>query len=603
MPDVGIGTYQKLGSAGTPDAPRVIAANAQNSTVVRITFDQVMKASNPAESNDALNPGNYSFIAHGGSAAVSAASVVNTGDSKSFDVTINEEFTGGGAYTVEVENAVGSLTGDVVNPTYDSAGFVGIGVDPQVSAANTEDPFTVRVTFSEAMLQNAALTNKDNYTITTFPGAAPAVLSVSVVDATHVDCTTEEQREGASYVIEVENVHDAAYNPIDLANNTAPFTGDGEGPYFVQTKGTGHTEVEATFNEDVVLSEATNKSNWTFYKTSEPGTPLSIQSVASLLLSKYEITLDAGMESGVSYTIEATNIHDLIGNPVEPDPASGTLTGIGNSPPEIIFSPEDDTREVPIRTYVRVTLVDTSTGFTGIEETDSKIVIRYLDAAGVEVEEKVVWNGVIQDSFDAYAKGDPLSTSGISYYFRPKGKTWQPNKQYEIEAYAADKEGANNTQISTFTTGIPICFEDNPPALTQLEAKIIAGTGYTNTDKLLKLFLANCTQSVSKHVQARTLMWQAASVTDLRSLLTGLFDFDLTSNIQLCDRQPVSAIYSALSSKVGLAYAAINETTIINEHAKQLMRTRLDNNSPIYVVNTIAVILMMAVLEVMLKET
>jgi hypothetical protein len=587
-------------SAASPDAPTLISASAIAQKTVRVTYDQYVKASNPSDPDDALNPSNYSFVAGGGATGITPASVAAVSTSV-FDVTLNEEMTNGGSYTLTINNVV-NLLGEVISAPWNQTAFTGLGVQPQVSAAVAIDAFTVRVTFNEAMLQNAALINKDNYTIATFPGAAPDVLSVSVVDSTHVDCTTEEQRDGASYAISVVNVYDIALNPIDLAHNSAGFTGVGEGPYFTQVRATGNLTVEATFNEDVVLGEAVDKTNWTFYKTAAPGVPLAIDSVASISLSKYEITLVAGMESGVSYTVEATDIHDLIGNPVDPDPATDTFTGIGNSPPNIIFSPEDDTREVPLRTYVRVTLVDDSEEFTGIEETATRIVVRYLDAVGVGVDEKVVWNGVIQSGFDAYSKGDPLSTSGISYYFRPKGKVWQANKQYEIEVYAEDIEGANNTQISTFTTGVPICFEDNLPALTQLEAKIIAGTGYPNTDKLLKLFLSKCTQSVSKHIQARTLMWHAASVTDLRSLLTGIFDFNLTATIQLCDRQPVSVIYSALASKVSLAYAAINETTIVNEHAKQLMRTRLNNNSPVYVVNTMAVILMMAILEAMLKE-
>ena len=61
-----------------------------------------------------------------------------------------------------------------------TAPFTGIGVKPQVSSAEALTTSSVKVTFNEAMTNNAALRNASNYTITpTGTGVSRSVSSVA----------------------------------------------------------------------------------------------------------------------------------------------------------------------------------------------------------------------------------------------------------------------------------------------------------------------------------------------------------------------------------------------------------------------------------------
>lgn len=211
--------------AGLPTVaiyPQVVSAVASADNKVQVTFDMEMEQSDPGAANDALNLSNYQLTTVlGVSRAVNSVSLVQ-GDPTIVELTLDGEMTNGVNYTVTVSN-VESTDGSLIDPSYDDYTFTGLGTAPQLVSASIQSRVVVRVTFNEAMLNNAALTNPTNYVITGNGGLA--VYSVTVVDSTHVDLYVSQMEHGVTYIVEVSNVQDTAYNIIDAAHDTATFVG------------------------------------------------------------------------------------------------------------------------------------------------------------------------------------------------------------------------------------------------------------------------------------------------------------------------------------------------------------------------------------------
>lgn len=115
--------------------------------------------------------------------------------------------------------------------------YSGVGVDPQLLSALALSAFRVRLTFSERMTANAALSDLANYTLTPASGsAARSVVLVLPLGATPTEVILI--LDGAltpgtgNYDITAAGVVDLALNPIDAAADTVSFDGydAGDGP-------------------------------------------------------------------------------------------------------------------------------------------------------------------------------------------------------------------------------------------------------------------------------------------------------------------------------------------------------------------------------------
>jgi hypothetical protein len=114
-------------------------------------------------------------------------------------------------------------------------GKIGNSVDttaPHVSSASAISGTTVRVTFNEAMADDAALVNPANYT---FSGSVAITCSAATrVDSTQVDLTVNEMTGGAAYVLTVRSTapapSDVIGNIVDSGRAVASFTGLGAPP-------------------------------------------------------------------------------------------------------------------------------------------------------------------------------------------------------------------------------------------------------------------------------------------------------------------------------------------------------------------------------------
>lgn len=104
--------------------PKLLSALALDHMLVRVEFDEAMKASNAAATDDALNPNNYAFSTPTQPAVpIYAVSVVKVTDFQ-YDITVHMEMTPGAVYTVDV-SAVEDAFGNVIAPPDDAAEFSG----------------------------------------------------------------------------------------------------------------------------------------------------------------------------------------------------------------------------------------------------------------------------------------------------------------------------------------------------------------------------------------------------------------------------------------------------------------------------------------------
>lgn len=91
---------------------------------------------------------------------------------------------------------------------------------------------------------------------------------------------------------------------------TFGFTSVGVGPTISYVRQTSAVDLEVTFDEDVQSAMALDTANWAITGG------YSIASVSESLANVYVLTLNAALLSATSYTLTATNIEDLAGNPV-----------------------------------------------------------------------------------------------------------------------------------------------------------------------------------------------------------------------------------------------------------------------------------------------
>lgn len=144
---------------------------------------------------------NYTITPSGGAAAVTVITATASGDPGTYITLATSEHTDGGVYTV----AWAGLT----NITDGSDGYVGTGTAPAISSATLTAAKTLRVVWSEAMTNNAALTTAANYVV------APSVVvsSVARINATTVDLTLAERLPATSGTITANGPQDLALNP------------------------------------------------------------------------------------------------------------------------------------------------------------------------------------------------------------------------------------------------------------------------------------------------------------------------------------------------------------------------------------------------------
>ena len=573
--------------------PVVTFAIATGEDTVNVSFDQHMRAVSAVGDNDVLDPSHYVIGGSGVPRTVTSVAVVNISPT-TVELTLNGEMTDGAGYNVTVSDVV-SYYAAPLDTRYNDANFTGQGAFPtftvpQVSV--TESQLTVE--FSELMDHDAALETASNYQI-----AGPTTITVTsaaavdTVDRTLVTCQLSNEAQGGSpYTMTVSNVRDASWNEIQTPGNVASFDGVGVPPQ-VNPSATAinfHT-VRVVFNERVL--HADEAGSYSILPALAVNGPLGV-------IDDYTYELDTGFQTaGASYTITVSSaVTDLPGNPIDSAHDEAVFTGLGYSPPEITMAPGDGSTGVSLRKELLVTARDPLKEFTGIDMSSWWVRVAYLPGDDRPLVTKyAVQGGVIQPGFrgGVYA-GDPYNQDvGITLWVLPSTGRWLPDTEYTVTSYVQDNEAAPNTnlQIGSFYTGRASCFEDNLPDPTSTDAAMTASIAqYPNCSKLRSIILENCSASPYTLARVRTLLSHACA-TDLKTTMAGYLDFSLVDSIRLCDKLPLMDLYAKLSRFSAAAYAAIDEVPNLTNQARNLIRQRLRSPSAVYVVNAIAVTVVM----------
>lgn len=585
-PSYGLVAPHLVYSAAATDPPQVVSAVATAYNKVRVQFDQEVNKSDPGNSNDALNPANYAFT--GGLTATSVVLVIP--GPTLVEVTVDQEMLGGGTYEVEVSN-VTNLFGELINPLYDTAGFTGIGIAPEVSSAAAQDAWTVRVTFNEDMKNNAALTTPANYT---FTGSLLASAVVRI-DATHVDVTVNEMLQGLFYTVTVNNVEDLAGNAIaSPPDNQAWFTGIGDKPQLLPaaTPVPGDDKsVYVDYSETVIVADAENASNYSILPT------LGALSVAQVTGTRYKVTFTNNVVPLTVYTVEVINVRDLAYNEIDPAHDTASWTAVVPSPPFLYLHPGDGVSNIPPRDYLRVQAVDDPLYGTGIDPATWDIWLNITLSDGSTYSGTVLTDGVAQPGYEVNFIGDADDlTDGIYARFRPTSGHWPENAQIDVYSRVQDDEATESSDNWVCYIGEFSCFEDLESAADSLDTTLINGfaSRFPGTDQLRGLLMRACSSSKSQRIQARTLLWYATA-TDLRTILARLFDLELVQDIRLCDRSTIDSIYQILLRNGPAVLLARQEMlALVGDRTLDPVLKYLVSSSPLHIVSAACSLIVMA---------
>lgn len=240
-------------AVGTP--PAVSSAMPVDSTTVRVNFSEGMSPTAALSS-----VGSYSFDPDLGGAVVSPVSAVPEAVSQPtyVDVYLSSEMTLGVDYTLSVDDSLEDAAGNPMDALSLTAEFTGVGVLPTVeSAVLLSEGRRLRVTFSEPMRRDSALTTPSNYTfnVLTAGAATPYIDRIELPDGvtypTYVDLLISELTDGASYEVVASTVGptDRALNPVNPLGDTAAFTGVGVNPLVDRVEAVGRNRADIIFSE------------------------------------------------------------------------------------------------------------------------------------------------------------------------------------------------------------------------------------------------------------------------------------------------------------------------------------------------------------------
>jgi hypothetical protein len=586
MAHKGLANIPTVFHASELNPPMVTGAVATAFDKVRVYFNQEMRKSDPGGTNDALNPANYAFT--GGLVASSVALIV--GGPTVVEITITGEMLQGGPYEVEVTN-VQNMSSQVVDPLFDTATFSGIGVKPEVSGAVAQDEYTVRVTFNEAMKNNAALVTPGNYN---FTGGLVAS-AVIRIDATNVDVTVNEMHILWVYTVTVTNVEDLAGNPIAPApDNQATFAGIGVAPQLLPaaTPVPGDDQsVYVDYTETVRVTQATDAANYAIFPS------LGSLTITQITATRYKVTFTLSAMSATLYTITVTGVPDIVGNVIDPAHNEAAWTAVVPSPPFLDFHPGDQASNVAPRDYLRVQAIDTIPTPSGIDVSTWDIWLNITLADGSAFSADVMRNGVAKPGYEVIFLGDADDpVDGIYARLRPISGYWPEEATVLVYAQVSDNDAVSSSDQWTCYFGAFACFENAPPTLDALDTTLINGFSarFPATDQLRGVIMRACTTSVVRQVQARTLLWLAAA-TDLRTILAKVFDLALVQDIKLCDRTSIEAVHGILLRNAPAIQKARHEMeSLVGRRTLDPILKYLTSHSPLHVVSAACALVVMA---------
>lgn len=269
-------------------------------------------------------------------AGTGAIRVIGFGDAK-----LRHNLASTGAVRVEGEGGI--LARHVLGAT-GSILVTGSGglelVPPTISTAVATSSTAVRASFDSPMLDNVALSDLTNYSISPTASGSPvavtAVVPEAVAEPTYVDLTVTEMTDGEGYEVTAQTIEDVQGEEIDPGPTA--FTGVGVAPRVGSAVAVNATKVRVIFDEpmDQNGSELADPTNYTITPAGPGAVAVFITSVIANGVTPTEVELvTSEMTEGESYIAEVDSsgpIRDAAFNPLNPAFDSTGFTGKGDAP-------------------------------------------------------------------------------------------------------------------------------------------------------------------------------------------------------------------------------------------------------------------------------
>jgi hypothetical protein len=213
-----------------------------------------------------------------------------------------------GTHTVTVDPAVVDLYGLGMDPANDEGSLVLDFTPPTVVEIGLEDDTGFYMRFNKAMLNDAELVAKGNYTFTV---GGYSVDSVTRLNATNVRIEVLVSIADGDYTIEVEKVSDTFYNEIS-GSNSASLHVDRVKPQVTDALSVDSTHIDVYFDEVMDSVTATTPGNYVITGVSTP-----VVSTAVLFAGRYRLTLATPLSDGL-HTVTVSNVEDEYSNVIDP---------------------------------------------------------------------------------------------------------------------------------------------------------------------------------------------------------------------------------------------------------------------------------------------
>lgn len=374
----------------------ILSATVVDVTVLSATSVRINLSGAQATDATWADVSHYTITSSDGGYIPVISAAAGTGNPSSVITLTTGEHTNGKTYDVAVAG--------VTNVTNGHAGYTGQGAGPTISAAVPQSATVTRVTFSEAMTNNAALLLAGNYTFSPTGGGGgltPAASSVAYVDSTHVDVTHSAGLAGKSYDLTIANVQDAALNPTpgSTASYTAPNVTVASAA--VQSA----TVVRLTFSGPVVPSASlTTIGNYTPSKNApDTGVALVTASVAEQgggAPTYVDITTNE-QTTGQSYRMTVAGVTGITGGFAD-------FTGAGTAPTVSSATPQ-------LATVTRLVFSETMTSNAALTTAGNYVITPQAGGLGLAVASVAVVNGTTVDVTHATGlagKGYTITVAG-----------------------------------------------------------------------------------------------------------------------------------------------------------------------------------------------